>query len=205
MKLIFLFSFLLGSFLPPLYSEDITYISGNKKKIRETIVSMSDGLYYNYTEGKRSFQVFMLTNENHKAISFTNITKKRTNFFYLSDGDLITTYKGKRKVIELKDLEVVIFPEIQLQDFIKNKELTNTQYVAVRLTDYKAFFAKVKKIPNKITNINNIPHTIVQVNYNNIPSGFVKFMYYFDPNGIASKKEGYFFGAKNPQLNLIKQ
>ena len=166
---------------------------------------MSDGLYYNYTEGKRSFQVFMLTNENHKAISFTNITKKRTNFFYLSDGDLITTYKGKRKVIELKDLEVVIFPEIQLQDFIKNKELTNTQYVAVRLTDYKAFFAKVKKIPNKITNINNIPHTIVQVNYNNIPSGFVKFMYYFDPNGIASKKEGYFFGAKNPQLNLIKQ
>ena len=205
MKLIFLFSFLLGGVFSPLYSEEITYISANKKKIRETIVKIDNGLCYKYTEGKKNFQVFMLTNKNHTAISFTNITKTRTNYFYLSDGDLVTTYKGKRKVIELRDLEVIIFPEIQLQDFIQNKELTNTEYVAIRLTDYKAFFAKVKKIPDKITNINNIPHTIVQVNYNKIPSGFVKFIYYFDPNGIASKKEGYFFGARKPQLNLIKQ
>ena len=204
MKLIFLFAFLLGSFLP-LYSEDITYISNNKKKIRETIVKIDDGLCYNYIEGKRTFQVFMLTNENHTAISFTNITKKRTNFLYLADGDLVTTYKGKKKVIELKDLEVIIFPEIQLQDFIQNKELTNTEYVAVRLTDYKPFYAKVKKIPDVITNINDVPHTIVQVNYNKIPSAFVKFVYYFDPNGIASKKEGYFFGVKKPQLSLIKE
>ena len=94
-------------------------------------------------------------------------------------------------------MEVIIFPEIQLQDFVKNKELTNTEYVAVRLTDYKPFYAKVKKIPDMITNINDIPHTIVQVNYNKIPSAFVRFVYYFDPNGIASKKEAYFFGAKS--------
>ena len=204
MKLIFLFSFLLGSFLP-LYSEDITYISANKKKIRETIVNIDKGLCYNYIEGKRTFQVFMLTNKNHKAISFTNITKKRTNFFYLSNKNLVTTNKGKIKVIKSKGLDIIIFPEIQLQDFVKNKELTNTEYVAIRLTDYKPFYAKVKKIPDMITNINNIPHTIVQVNYNKIPSAFVKFVYYFDPNGIASKKEGYFFGARKPQLNLIKQ
>lgn len=56
-----------------------------------------------------------------------------------------------------------------------------------------------------ITNINNIPHTMVKINYEGISPNIVRFVYYFDPDGIASKKEGYFTGAKTPQFDLIKQ
>ena len=202
MKLILLL--ILGS-VYPLYGADIVYISDNKKEIRETITSTSNSVFYNYQEGEESSQVFLLTNENHATLSFTNITKKGTNAFYLFGGSLATIQEGKKKIIALKNLEIILLPEIQLQNFIQNKELTNMRYITIRLSDSEILTVQAHKIPDVITNINNVPHTMVEIHYDDISPKKIRFVYYFDPDGIASKKETYFSRAKKPQVSLTKQ
>ena len=206
MTLMFLSFFLLVNFLP-LYSLDITYISDSKKEIRETITATTtnNNIFYNYQEGDKSSQIIMRTNENHATLSFTNITKRGTNVFYFFGGNLATPQKGKRKIIELKGLEIILLPEIQLQNFIKNTNLTTIHYITIKLADGKAYAAQANKVLHTTTNINDVPHTIVNIHYTDVSPKKVRFVYYFDPNGIASKKETYFFGAKKPQLSLIKQ
>ncbi len=203
MQFILLLSFLL-TILSSSYSLDIIYNSDNNK-IRETITTIKNGISYNFNTDKKTYQILMLTNENHATVSFTNITKKETNAFYIFNGNLITIHKGKRKNIELHNLELILLPEVQLQNFIQNKELTNMQFITFRLSDLKPYIAQANKIPTIVTNIKNIPHTIVEISYENISPKTVKFIYYYNPEGIASKKEGYFIGAKKPQLNLMKQ
>ena len=204
MKIIYLLFFFLGNVFP-LYSAKVTYASNNKKKIHETITSISNSIFYNYKEDKQSYQIFMHTNENLATLSFTNITRRGTNAFYFFGGNLATTQKGKRKIIELYNMEVILLPEIQLQNFIKNKNLTNMHYMTIRLENGKAHTAQASKILNTITNINNVPHTMVRIHYIDVSPKKMRFIYYFDPNGIASKKEGYFNRAKKPQLSLIKK
>ena len=202
MKLLFLL--LLGNVLP-LHSADITYIGNNNKEIRETITSTSNGLIYDYQEGAKSSHLFILTNENHSTLSFTHTTKQRTNNFYLFEGSLVSVQKGKQKITKLEGLELILLPEIQLQNFIQNKELTTMRYMTLRLETCKAYVIQTSKVPDMITNINNTPHTMLEISYEGVSPNIIRFVYYFDPNGIASKKEGYFNGARKPQFNLIKQ
>ena len=203
MELMFLL-LLLGNILP-LYSADLVYISDGKKEIRETISSISNGVMYNFQSDKKSAQIIMRTNENLATLSFTNITKKGTNAFYLLGGNLVTIQKGKKKTIKLQNLEIILLPEIQLQNFIQNTNLTIMRYLTIRASDGKTLTAQANKILHTTTNINSVPHSIVNIHYDDVSPKKVRFVYYFDTNGIASKKEGYFFGAKKPQLNLIKQ
>ena len=204
MKTVCLLFFFLGNIVP-LYGAKITYTSNNKKKIRETITSTKDNVFYTYKEGKKSSQIFMRTNENLATLSFTNVTKRGTNAFYFFGGNLATTQRGKRKIIELNNMEVILLPEIQLQNFIRNTNLSVMRYMTIRLENCKAHTAQANKVLNTITNINDVPHTIVRVQYADISPKKMRFMYYFDPNGIASKKETYFNGAKKPQVSLIKK
>ena len=204
MKTVCLLLFFLGNIVP-LYGAKITYISNNKKKIQETITSTKNNIFYNYQEGKKSSQIFMRTNENLATLSFTNITKRGTNAFYFFGGNLATTQRGRRKIIELNNLEVILLPEIQLQNFIKNKKLTIMRYMTIRLENCRIYTAQANKVLHTITNINNVPHTIVQVHYTDVSPKRIRFVYYFDPDGIASKKEAYFNRAKKPQVSLTKK
>ena len=203
MKLILLF-LLLGNVLP-LYSADIVYISDDKKEIRETITSTSSGVIYNFESDKKSSQIIMCTNENLATLSFTNITKKGTNAFYLLGGNLVAIQKGKKKTIKLQNLEIILLPEIQLQNFIKNTNLTTMRYITIRASDSKTYIVQADKVPYTTTNINNVPHSIVNIHYDDVSPKKIRFVYYFDSDGIASKKEIYFLGAKKPQMSFIKQ
>ena len=203
MRLLLLF-LLLGNILP-LYSADIVYISDGKKEIRETITSTSSGVIYNFESDKKSSQIIMRTNENLATLSFTNITKKGTNAFYLFGGNLVAIQKGKKKTIKLQNLEIILLPEIQLQNFIKNTNLTTMRYITIRASDSKTFTAQADKVLHTTTNINSVPHSIVNIHYDDVSPKKVRFVYFFDSNGIASKKEMYFLGAKKPQLSFIKQ
>ncbi len=203
MRLLLLF-LLLGNILP-LYSADIVYISDGKKEIRETITSTSSGVIYNFESDKKSSQIIMRTNENLATLSFTNITKKGTNAFYLFGGNLVAIQKGKKKTIKLQNLEIILLPEIQLQNFIKNTNLTTMRYLTIRASDSKTFTAQADKVLHTTTNINSVPHSIVNIHYDDVSPKKVRFVYFFDSNGIASKKEMYFLGAKKPQLSFIKQ
>ena len=203
MRLLLLF-LLLGNILP-LYSADIVYISDGKKEIRETITSTSSGVIYNFESDKKSSQIIMRTNENLATLSFTNITKKGTNAFYLFGGNLVAIQKGKKKTIKLQNLEIILLPEIQLQNFIKNTNLTTMRYLTIRASDGKTFTAQADKVLHTTTNINSVPHSIVNIHYDDVSPKKIRFVYFFDSNGIASKKEMYFLGAKKPQLSFIKQ
>ena len=203
MRLLLLF-LLLGNILP-LYSADIVYISDGKKEIRETITSTSSGVIYNFESDKKSSQIIMRTNENLATLSFTNITKKGTNAFYLFGGNLVAIQKGKKKTIKLQNLEIILLPEIQLQNFIKNTNLTTMRYLTIRASDSKTFTAQADKVLHTTTNINSVPHSIVNIHYDDVSPKKIRFVYFFDSNGIASKKEMYFLGAKKPQLSFIKQ
>ena len=202
MKLIFL---LLPGNALPLYSADIVYISDDKKEIRETISSTSNGMFYNFESDKKLSQIIMSTNENLATLSFTNITKKGTNAFYLLGGNLVTIQKGEKKIIELQNLEIILLPEIQLQNFIKNTNLTTIRYVTIKASASKTYTVQADKVLHKTTNINNVPHSIVNIHYDGISPKKMRFVYYFDTNSIASKKEMHFLGTKKPQLSFIKQ
>ena len=203
MRLLLLF-LLLGNILP-LYSADIVYISDGKKEIRETITSTSSGVIYNFESDKKSSQIIMRTNENLATLSFTNITKKGTNAFYLFGGNLVAIQKGKKKTIKLQNLEIILLPEIQLQNFIKNTNLTTMRYITIRASDSKTYIVQADKVLHTTTNINNVPHSIVNIHYDDVSPKKIRFVYYFDSDGIASKKEIYFLGAKKPQMSFIKQ
>ena len=205
MKKMCLLFFFLGIVLP-LYCTDIIYTSDNKKEILETITSSTkNNIIYNYKEDGELSQVFMRTNENFATLSFTNITRKGTNVFYFFGGNLATTQKEQKKIIKLKGLEIILLPEIQLQNFIKNEKLTTMHYITIKLANGKAYTAQANKVLHTTTNINGTPHSIVNIHYIDVSQKKIRFVYYFDPNGIASKKETYFNRAKKPQISLTKQ
>lgn len=180
------------------------YYDDSKRGITEQFLHQDGGLIYNYRRGKQAFEVMMNTNKNNYTIAFTNITEKRTNFFSLSEGNLLSTNFKKQKIIDLQGLDLIIFPEIQLRDFVTNTNKTIMSYVTIKLDDCQHFTAIAKKHPQFTTTLNGIKHSIVEVYFANISPEIIRYIYYFDPQGIATKKEVYFLRPQKPYIDLEK-
>lgn len=192
MKKILLILFL--SITTNIFPEDMRYFSATKKEIIENFSSLSNGFIFEFDSPKKQYTIIIHTNENFATMNFTHIVDNQTNNYFLKNNRIITP----KKEINLKNLELILFPEVQLQNFVKDSTQQEICYMGMRLEKMKAYAT----IAKKIAHTNN--STKVQVTFKNVPATFVKFIYYFNSNGIAISKEGYFAGSKTPKYHMIK-
>jgi len=176
------------------YSNDIAYFSANKKENVELFSTIPDGFIFEFSNPKKEYKIIVKTNVNLATLSFDFIEDKKTNQYFLLNNYLFTP----NKKIKLHNLELVLFPEIQLQNFIKNPNQKKIEYMGMRLKKIKPYITIAKKIESKDNNIK------VEITFKKVSRLFVKFIYYYNSNGIAITKEGYFSGSKKPQYYMIK-
>ncbi|MGL4563171.1 MAG: hypothetical protein ACRCVW_04875 [Brevinema sp.] len=174
-----------------------TYID-KQRNITETFKHIPNGFIYKQTTPKKTFSYTVETNVNQATVAFTNIieTENITNEFFIMSGKIITP----EKTIDIGLMEIILFPEIQLQNFITNTNILEITYKGIRAETAAIDTIIAKKITNESNNSDLLP---IQITIESVPSNIVRIMYYFNKEGIAVRKEGFFGFSKKPKFSLL--
>ncbi|MGL4394266.1 MAG: hypothetical protein ACRCS8_03475 [Brevinema sp.] len=202
MKYLSLLSVLLTSVSFAVANNSVTQTYFDKEKsITEVFKHTVNGFIYEYSTPKKKMHYIVETNVNSATLGFTNIIEDTTtNEFYIMSGKIFTPVK----TIDIGFMEIVLFPEIQLQNFATNTNLMEITYKGINAENNDIETLVAKKIvledgdSNKSNNIIPIEMTI-----ENVPSSGFRLMYYYNQDGIAVKKEGFFGLGKKPKFSLI--
>ncbi|MGL4389101.1 MAG: hypothetical protein ACRCTJ_06895 [Brevinema sp.] len=149
---------------------------------------------------KKKLNYTVETNVNSATVGFTNIMESEniTNEFFIMSGKIITPHK----TIDIGFMEIVLFPEIQLKSFITNTNLMEIIYKGIRTETQDINTLTAKKLPPESKDSDIIA---VEMTIENVPAKAVRFLYYFNKEGVAVKKEGFFGFSKKPKFTLVLQ
>ncbi|MGL4366977.1 MAG: hypothetical protein ACRCTQ_01645 [Brevinemataceae bacterium] len=173
-----------------------TYNDTQKKALHEEIGQNKNKLTTKFIgkKEKDNYEMIVTTNINAGTTEFSIIKQNTTNEFNVLYGKL----SGAKTIWDLKGLELILIPEIQLKNFVLNNAQKEFHYMGMRIQNLSVHQNTATKIE---TNKDGL--LLVEITIDNVPKGFVKLHYYFNKNGTAEIKQGFFAGSSKPAFNLV--